>query len=355
MSIKLIQDDFDRLVMILSTMPDFRTVQNRVDFVVDVFAGSSQRDTILTAINIDGNPRGVAVQVIDRLQSFGQDEPGRETLGVLINKMLSYIGGGEQAEFLRNLMERYPFSTPPTASQASPVNWRGQQSPEQLHEKIIGENTLRDMYILKLALDASKAVIRIVTPSSLGTGFVIGSNMIMTNNHVIRDSQSAQKSQYIFNYQIDQFGKELPIQIYEANPDGIFYTNNELDFSIIELLDTPDGVIPLRPNAKRVFRDERVSIIQHPGGHYKKISIQNNFVAYSDENILQYTTSTEPGSSGSPVFNDEFETIAIHHSGGMLLEPGSQTRSLRNAGTSMIAILKDIGENAPHIAEHLKD
>jgi len=34
-------------------------------------------------------------------------------------------------------------------------------------------------------------------------------------------------------------------------------------------------------------RDDRVAIIQHPGGHLKKISVQNNFVAYADANLFK--------------------------------------------------------------------
>ena len=101
-------------------------------------------------------------------------------------------------------------------------------------------------------------------------------------------------------------------------------------------------------------RDDRVAIIQHPGGHLKKISMQNNFVAYADANLVQYTTSTEPGSSGSPVFDDDFQVIAIHHSGGMLPEPHTGRRYLRNAGTSMIAVLNDLKRNAPQIYSQLK-
>ena len=86
----------------------------------------------------------------------------------------------------------------------------------------------------------------------------------------------------------------------------------------------------------------------------KKISMQNNFVAYADANLVQYTTSTLPGSSGSPVFDDEFTVVAIHHSGGMLVEPETQQRYLRNAGTSMMAVLKDLQSNAPEIYTQLK-
>jgi V8-like Glu-specific endopeptidase len=69
---------------------------------------------------------------------------------------------------------------------------------------------------------------------------------------------------------------------------------------------------------------------------------------------LQYTTSTEPGSSGSPVFDDEFQVVGIHHSGGMLPEPNTQRRYLRNAGTSAIALLNDLQNNAPEIYARLQ-
>jgi V8-like Glu-specific endopeptidase len=134
--------------------------------------------------------------------------------------------------------------------------------------------------------------------------------------------------------------------------DGTFYTNAELDFTAVQLADPPDfGVLTLRPT--QVRKDERVSIIQHPGGHLKQISMQNNFIAYADAREVQYTTSTLPGSSGSPVFNDNFEVVAIHHSGGLLVEPGTNQRYLRNAGTAMIALLADLKAQAPAIFARL--
>ena len=80
------------------------------------------------------------------------------------------------------------------------------------------------------------------------------------------------------------------------------------DIAVIQLDNPPDfgylslGTVPVR-------RDDRVTIIQHPGGHLKQISMQNNFVEYADDFVVQYTTSTEPGSSGSPVLNDDLEVV----------------------------------------------
>ncbi len=81
--------------------------------------------------------------------------------------------------------------------------------------------------------------------------------------------------------------------------------------------------------------------------------MQNNFVAYADKQMLQYTTSTMPGSSGSPVFNDKFHVIAMHNSGGVLEEPSTKKCYMRNQGTTSIAILNDLKDNSPEIYQLL--
>ncbi|MFC4116813.1 trypsin-like peptidase domain-containing protein [Nonomuraea zeae] len=353
MSIRLSPEDFGRAAGILSTMPEFQTAQNRVDLVTDVFAGTPRKDDVVSSLNLDGAPRAVAVRVVERLQTFGQDEPGRETLGVLVNKLLSYLGGGDDAEFLRGLLRRYPFHTKPTADLGAPDHWLGREPPGDLREKIIGENTLREIFMLELALDAARAVVRLDTPTSYGTGFMITRDLLMTNNHVLADSPAAERTGYEFNYQVDRHNRPAEVRTCGAEPGGLFYTNPELDFTVIELRDPPAGLTPLVLKPERTKRGDRVNIIQHPGGHYKKISFQNNFVAYADARVIQYTTPTQPGSSGSPVCTNDFEVIGIHHRGGLLKEPGTWRHHLRNEGTSSIAILDDLGKNAPHVVARL--
>jgi V8-like Glu-specific endopeptidase len=355
--IQLSADDFDQLAVILAAVPEFRTVQGRLDFLDDVFAGSPRRADVLSLLNLDGAPRGVAVRVIARLTQFGQDEPGRETLGVLINKLLTYIGGGAEADFLRDLFARYPLHAEPAAAREID-DWRGRESPEDVQEKIIGENTLRDVCLLELALEASPAVVHIATATQLGSGFLAGAGLVMTNHHVIHTLQEARDSLFTFNYQLDRAGNPAPVRTVGVAVDGLFYTNPALDFTVVEIDAVPEGVAPLRLGRLRVQRDDRVNIIQHPGGHYKKISMTNNFVAFANARDLQYLTSTLPGSSGSPVFNNDFLVVGIHHSGGNLLEPGTEgkwfrRRYLRNAGSSMAAVLDDLQANAPAIYERL--
>jgi V8-like Glu-specific endopeptidase len=361
MPIQFSQDDFDRLVGILSQHGEWQSVRGRIDFMADVFAGSPRKADILTQLDLDGNPRGTAVRVIQRLSTFGQDEPGRESLGVLINKLIAYLGGGGDADFLRDVLERYPLDTHPVAAR-SIAGWHGRETEQGVAEKIIGENTLRDIYMLEVLVDLSRAVARISTPDGLGTGFLIADDLLMTNHHVIGSEETATKCSFQFNYQLDRTGKELPVASARASGGGLFRTSpmapynaaaGELDYTVVQLTDVPKGIAPLSVRPDAVKRDSRLTIIQHPGGNYKKISLMNNFVEYTDEYVVQYTTSTEPGSSGSPVLNDDFHVVAIHHSGGSLPEPATRRRYLRNEGIRMSAILDDLRQAAPQIYERV--
>lgn len=341
--IVLSAEEFERLAGMLAALPEFRTAQGRLDLLDDVFAGSPRRADVLSLLNLDGAPRGVAVRVIARLTQFGQDEPGREALGVLVNKLLTYGGGGAEADFLRDLFARYPLRTEPAAVRA--VNdWRGHQSPADVQEKVIGENTLRDVRLLELALEASRAVVHITTARQQGSGFLAGDGLVMTNHHVIHTPEEARDTLFTFNYQLDRAGGVAPTRVTGAASGGLFYTNPVLDFTIVELQQTPEGFMPLTLTRLRVRRDERVNIIQHPGGHFKKISMTNNFVAFADDRDLQYLTTTLPGSSGSPLFDDDFHVVGIHHSGDRM----------RNAGSSLIAVLNDIQAHAPAIYARLR-
>ncbi len=351
MTVQLSQPDFQRLTRIVQNLPDFANVRDRRRLVAGALQGVSQADIILARLDLDGAPMGVSVEVVRFLAQFGRVAYDKEALAVFLNYIQPYTGD-EDKDFIVELFQNYPLDVPVSPSRGI-GNWKGMDSTADIKEKIIGENTLRDIYILNLALEASKAVVRIATPKGAGTGFMIAPDLLMTNNHVINSQEVGEKSNFSYNYQLDINGKECPTQIIGALPDGAFYTNKELDYTVITLKEVPDFGKPLIFKSKLMRRDDRVAIIQHPGGHLKKISIQNNFVAYADNQVLQYTTSTEPGSSGSPVFDDDFQVVGIHHSGGMLVEPNTQQRYLRNAGTSAIALLNDLQKNAPEIYAHL--
>jgi V8-like Glu-specific endopeptidase len=357
MTVELTKPDFNRLISIVYNLSQFTTVYERVPLIKGAFAGEARGNIILAQLKLDGGSMKVAVEVVSFLSVFGQVAYGREALGVFLN-YIEPLTGHEDSCFIQDLFQRYPLDTPASPNRLI-VRWRGTENLDDIKEKIIGEDTLRHINFLEMALDAAKAVVHIKVlrlngRTELATGFMIAPDLLMTNNHVIASQEEAQQAEYTFNYQLDKNGEECSTKIVNALPNGNFHTNLELDYTVVKLNNVPDFGNYLKLQNKLVEQDERVAIIQHPGGQLKKISIQNNFVVYADTQDVQYTTSTLPGSSGSPVFNDDFQVVAIHHSGGMLTEPSTQRIYLRNAGTSMIAVLKDLQTNALDIYTQLQ-
>ena len=194
-------------------------------------------------------------------------------MGVFLNFIKS-LSGTESAKFIEHLFRKYPLDAALLAER--PLDhWRGTDSPDAIKEKIIGENTLRHIYFLERALQAARAVahLRVHAADGLevcGTGFLIGANLLMTNHHVIATPRDAVTTEYSFNYQLGLDGKMLDVTPAHALADGLFYTNPEIDFTILQLAGEPGqefGYLRLQP--MRVRKDERVSIIQHPGGTFQ--------------------------------------------------------------------------------------
>jgi endonuclease I len=68
---------------------------------------------------------------------------------------------------------------------------------------------------------------------------------------------------------------------------------------------------------------DSLNIIQHPKGETKQIVLRSNQLVDLMPNFAHYVTDTEPGSSGSPVYNDQWEPVALHHSGVPKMQDGN--------------------------------
>ncbi len=157
------------------------------------------------------------------------------------------------------------------------------------------------------------AVCRISTGTSLGTGFLVAPGILMTNNHVLSTAEDAEDSVAEFQFERGRAPIVVPIR-----PAALFVTHEALDFTIVAC-DTSgiEGVtpVPLLRNPATVAPNERVSIIQHPRGRPKEVALHNNPVTQLRDKVVHYRTDTEPGSSGSPVFNNAWDLVALHHAG----------------------------------------
>lgn len=177
-----------------------------------------------------------------------------------------------------------------------------------------------------------------------GTGFLVSENVLMTNNHVIDSMRTALNSLVEFNYQDDVNFMPCPTYTFRLNPEKFFVTDEELDFTLVALKDNPSsekepkdfGHLKLIPEGGKILEGEYVSIIQHPKGGPKAVTIRENQVRSISDDFVHYLTDTEPGSSGSPVFNDQWIVVALHHSG--VPDPDKKNSWIANEGIRISSI-----------------
>ncbi|MGB3404525.1 MAG: trypsin-like peptidase domain-containing protein [Microcoleaceae cyanobacterium] len=333
-------DDRKQLITLLKDLPELSTERSRQQILE--LAGLKQ---LAPMLNLSGSSFVAVSEIVSYLSSYGRLTYEHEALGLLLNTLKSLVGVQQQT-FLDQLLTKYDLMTPisalPDVSQ-----WQGKETPADVLEKIIGENTLRPISFLQQGLHVAQSVahvgVRGRQKSWSGTGFLVAQDLLLTNNHVLPDSNLLSNTIFRFNYEENFQGEAQQPDEYRAKPNGIFQTNQSLDYTLVQLEGEPGkrwGWLPLL--CQRVRSGSRVNIIQHPSGQPKQISLQNNFVQYVGGNVVQYITSTLPGSSGSPVFNDSWEVVALHHAGGNISEPTTQQHYYRNEGILVESILADL-------------
>jgi len=204
-------------------------------------------------------------------------------------------------------------------------------SKETLEVLTMGRSTLLPVNFLAKGVQKSKAVgkVEIKVGSNrfdVGTGFLfkvkgINDLFFITNYHVINDKKRIEKTKVIFDYELDIDGNSIISKSFQIDETGPWYCSpvNEYDATICKLIDKENeldlyGYIELKDI--EVTQNDFVNIIQHPGGEMKQISLYHNIVTHTNDRVVQYLTDTLKGSSGSPVFNSDWEVVALHHSGG---------------------------------------
>ncbi len=91
-----------------------------------------------------------------------------------------------------------------------------------------------------------------------------------------------------------------------------------------------------------------VNIIQHPLGKPKRVALRNNKVYSAEYPHLYYYTDTLEGSSGSPVFDDDWQVIALHCASITERSEynGNKNVGYVNQGVQMNAIFAHLAETA---------
>ena len=196
-------------------------------------------------------------------------------------------------------------------------------------ERLIGGNDLQPVNYLAHGAVAAKPVCRLTLNDSKGraagyaTGFLIAPTVLLTNNHVFPTKDSAVQSLAEFDFELDLLDQPKTSVFFGLSPDLLFLTSVDLDYSIVAVQPRSVsgvplanyGYLPLLGSPGKVIEGEWMTIIQHPDAQRKQVCVRENKLLTRTDDVLWYTTDTLGGSSGSPVFNNDWQVVALHHKG----------------------------------------
>jgi hypothetical protein len=183
-------------------------------------------------------------------------------------------------------------------------------------EMVANGSNLLPFHFLRTGDRMGRAVVKIQrNDGATGTGFLVASDVILTNHHVLPNPEIASAAVAMANFEVsppnDPEGRQA---VSPLDPETLFITNPDLDFTFCGVQGLSFlGSIPLDRERMHIAPEETVTIIQHPRGRPKEIALRDNRVVRADGVVVQYSCDTEPGSSGSPVFNNQWKPVAIHH------------------------------------------
>jgi hypothetical protein len=194
----------------------------------------------------------------------------------------------------------------------------------------------------------------------LGTGFLVGPDLCMTNHHVIEEIVNGAVSpadvRLRFDYRRAADGRELhpgtvfvlarswlvalsPPSELDLRPEtnGRLPAPDELDVAVLRVAGSPgrqpvgrgatlpDGAEErgwiARVSAVATVPGDALFVVQHPAGEPLKLAAGSVLEANGNGTRLRHGVNTRPGSSGSPCFDAQLDLVAVHHAGDPLQGP----------------------------------
>jgi hypothetical protein len=295
----------------------------------------------LTDIVADGALKNMVFDLIDLADQEGWD-------AALIREAYRFNSGNEA---MLQIYEKYGMAPKIDLTKAGEsVAGDAIQTSSGLQRLIQKENPTLEINQWRSRLtEVESRVCRIdIDGNAEGTGFLVGSSVVLTNYHVVEKILSGKKHaasvSCLFDYKVlsngslnhgERFSLATDQSIllhspYSAGekagtPDAILPTVDELDFALLKL-DRAAGNEPthaprgfeILPNSASVYTENQGLIIaQHPAGAPMKLAIdtQSFLSVNANQTRVRYRTNTVGGSSGSPVFDMFWNLCALHHYG----------------------------------------
>lgn len=177
-------------------------------------------------------------------------------------------------------------------------------------------------------LNAARAVglVEIMGGTRFGTGFIVGNGLALTNNHVLPNPAEAEVSELVLDFEHNRIGARKTSERFVFDPERFFLTDEVHDYTLLAVSPMSErgrpleefGYLPLLAEEGKIRIGDPVNIIQHPDGRMKTVVVHDSRFLHLDNESAEdrfcwYSSDTEPGSSGSPVFNNRWEVVALHH------------------------------------------
>lgn len=252
----------------------------------------------------------------------------------------------------------------------------GQNATPLEQEALLEGNDLLEVNFIDRCLLVRQCVCRIqlVRGGKYGwaTGFLVAPGLLMTNHHVFEDQASVGSSRISFDYWADVASQRPAMtEDYELRPDIFFVTSKELDYTVVAVADiSANGAsikdrrfVRLIAESGKVRQNEYVTIFQHPEGLPMQVALRENQVvrAAQNETYIWYKADTAHGSSGSAVFNNSLQVVALHSSGRIkrdennrfLLRAGGTTDDLTGLSETDVVWEANVGYRISQITANL--
>jgi len=200
----------------------------------------------------------------------------------------------------------------------------------RIFERIIKGNDLVPVNYLERGVSVSQAVCRIrlmnTSQETVGfaTGFMVGRGVLLTNQHVLPTAAHARFARAEFRFEHDPSGGDRVPVVFDFDLRTRPIIRADLDFCLVavqpqsvdgQAFRDDFGWLMLDSTVGKTFPNEYLTIIQHPAGERKQVCVRENRLLEYQDHTLWYQTDTVAGSSGSPVFNNSWQVVALHHSG----------------------------------------
>jgi endonuclease G len=228
------------------------------------------------------------------------------------------------ASRIERLSRYYPTVRPVSPPALVANDPQAVQAAAAVLERIINTPDFVDVRYLEAGTRSARSVGRVDIRDhagrvvGFGTGSLVTTQLLLTNHHVLPDADTAANSEIEFNFQDGLDGQPLQPRRFPLDPARFFLADERLDFALVAVGASPQELTQFGFNRAiaaegKAIAGDFVTIVQHPGGQKKQVALRDNRIVDVFDAFLHYAADTQPGSSGSPVFNDQWELVALHH------------------------------------------